>query len=196
MTKPVTPVLPRKPQRATRPKTKQTNSKHDETWTRELLRQRTTCLPKMWLNGHCDQNRSDLFPKPVRPVSPRQTGKTARGSNPNFLAPDLLNHSTDCSETSGLAGLPPGQPLPQRNRPETLTIKRNRRNCLSRSRTRPTRKTNKSSPIQRRFGGKVTSQRGTIPSYVTPTKNPKKSSSKHHQQRALKITTKEMGKPP
>jgi hypothetical protein len=29
------------------------------------------------LNGHCDQNRSDLFPKPVRPVSPRQTGKTA-----------------------------------------------------------------------------------------------------------------------
>jgi hypothetical protein len=61
---------------------------------------------------------------------------------------------------------------------ESLTIKRNRRNCLPRSRTRPTRKSIKSSPIQGRFGGKVTSQRGTRSSYVTPTKNPKKSSSK------------------
>jgi hypothetical protein len=60
-----------------RPKTKQTNSKRDETWTGGLLRQRTTRLPKIFLNGHCDQNRSDLFPKPVMPVSPRQTGKTA-----------------------------------------------------------------------------------------------------------------------
>jgi hypothetical protein len=83
---------------------------------------------------------------------------------------DLPNHSTNCSETSGIAGLPPGQPLPQRNRPETLTIKRNRRNRLFRSRNRPTRKTTKSSPIQERFGGKVTSQRGTRSSYVTPTK--------------------------
>jgi hypothetical protein len=57
-------------------------------------------------------------------------------------------------------------------------------------------KTTKSSTIQRGFGGKVTSQRGTRTSYVTPTKNPKKSSSKHRQQRAPKITTKEMGKPP
>jgi hypothetical protein len=32
---------------------------------------------KIFLNGHCDQNRSDLFPKPVRPASPRQKGKTA-----------------------------------------------------------------------------------------------------------------------
>jgi hypothetical protein len=31
---------------------------------------------------------------------------------------------------------------------------------------------------------------------MTPTKNPKKSFSKHHQQRAPKITTKETGKPP
>jgi hypothetical protein len=31
---------------------------------------------------------------------------------------------------------------------------------------------------------------------VTPTKNPKKSSSKHHQQRAPKIITKETGKLP
>jgi hypothetical protein len=103
---------------------------------------------------------------------------------------DLPNHSTDCSGTSGIAGLPPGQPLPQRNRPETLTIKMNRRNRFSRSRTRPTWKTTKSSPIQERFGGKVTSQRGTRSSYVTPTKNPKKSFSKHRQQRAPKINTK------
>jgi hypothetical protein len=124
-------------------------------------------------------------------ASPR---KIARGSNPNFFAPDLPNHSTDCSETSGIAGLPPGQPLPQRNRPESLTIKRSRRNRFSRSRTRSTRKTAKSSPIRRRFGGKVTSQRGTRSSYVTPTKDPKKSSSKHRQQRAPKINTKKDGK--
>jgi hypothetical protein len=59
------------PQRSTWPKTKQTNSKRDKTWTRGLLRQRTTRLPKIFLNSHCDQNRSDLFPKPVRPDSPR-----------------------------------------------------------------------------------------------------------------------------
>jgi hypothetical protein len=40
----------------------------------------------------------------------------------------------------------------------------------------------KPSPIQERFGGKVTSQRGTRSSYVTPNKNLKKSSSKLHQQ--------------
>jgi hypothetical protein len=108
--------------------------------------------------------------------------------------PDLPNHSTDCRETSGLAGLPPGNPLPQWNRPELLTIKRNRRNRFSRSRTRPTRKTTKSSPIQERFGGKVTSQRGTRSSYVTPTKDPKKLFSKHRQLRAPKINTKKDGK--
>jgi hypothetical protein len=37
------------------------------------------------LNGHCDQNRSDLFPKPVRPVWPRQTGKTATASQLSTL---------------------------------------------------------------------------------------------------------------
>jgi hypothetical protein len=100
-------------------------------------------------------------------VRPPLLEKTARGSNPNFLAPDLPNHSTDCSETSAIAGLPPGQPLPQRNRPESLTIKRNRRNRISRSRTRPTQKNTKSSPIEDRFGGKVTSQRGTRSPYVT-----------------------------
>jgi hypothetical protein len=57
-----------------------------------------------------------------------------------------------------------------------------KRNHLSRSRTRPTRKTTKSSPIQGRFGGKVTSQRGTRSSYVTPNKIPKKSSSKLWQE--------------
>jgi hypothetical protein len=109
--------------------------------------------------------------------------KTARGSTLNFPSPDLPNHSTDCSETSGITGLPLGKPLPQRNRPETLTIKRNQRNHLSRSRTRPTRKTTKSSLIQGRFGGKVTSQRGTRSSYVTPNKIPKKSSSKLRQEK-------------
>jgi hypothetical protein len=40
----------------------------------------------------------------------------------------------------------------------------------------------KPSPIQERFGGKVTSQRDTRSSYVTPIKNLKKSSSKLRQQ--------------
>jgi hypothetical protein len=92
----------------------------------------------------------------------------------------------DCSKTSGIAGLPPRKPPPHRNRPEMLTIKRNRRNRLSRSRTRPTRKTTKSSLIQGRFGGKVTIQRGTRSSYVTPTKNPRNRT----QNSAKKSTTK------
>jgi hypothetical protein len=78
---------PENTQRTTRPKTKQMNSNRDETWIRELLRQRTTCLPKIFLNGHCDQNRSDLFPKPVRPVSPRQTGKQPVGQTPTSSRP-------------------------------------------------------------------------------------------------------------
>jgi hypothetical protein len=130
----------------------------------------------------------------MHPIIPSR--KRTRRSNLNFLAPDLPNHTTDCSKTSGIAGLPAGQPLPQRNRPESLTIKRNRRNHFSRSRTRPTRKTTKSSLIQERFGAKVTSQRGTRSSYVTPTKDPKKSSSKHHQQRVRKSTQRKTGKPP
>jgi hypothetical protein len=112
--------------------------------------------------------------------------KTYPQVNPQLPSSDLPNHSTDCSETSGIVGLPPIQPLPQRNRPESFRIKSNRRNCLSRTRTRPTRKTTKSSPIQGRFGGKVTGQRGTRSSYVTPNKIPKKSFSKLHQE----ITTK------
>jgi hypothetical protein len=113
--------------------------------------------------------------------------KPTRGSTLNFPSPDLLNHSMDCSETLGIAGLPPGQPLPQRNCPESLTIKRNQRFRLSRARTRATRKTTKSSPIQGRFGGKVTGQSGTKSSYVTPNKIPKKLSSKfrpenHHKE--------------
>jgi hypothetical protein len=125
-------------------------------------------------------------PKAVRPppyaVRLPLPKKPTRGSNLIFPSPDLPNHSTDCSETSRIARLPPGQPLPQRNRPESLTIERNRRNRLSRSRTRQTRKTTKSGPIQGRFGGKVISQRGTRSSYVTPNKNPKKSSSKLRQE--------------
>jgi hypothetical protein len=104
------------------------------------------------------------------------------------------NEPVGQTSTSRIVGIPPGQPLAQRNRPESLTIKRNRRNRLSRSRTRPTRKTTKSSPIQGRLGSKVTSQRGTRSSYMTPTIDPKKSSSKHRQQRAPKINPKKDGK--
>jgi hypothetical protein len=77
----------------------------------------------------------------------------------------------DYSETSGMVGLPPRQPLSQRNRPETLIIKGNSGFRLSRSRTRTTQKTTKSRPIQGDSWGKVTSQRGTRSSYVTPNKN-------------------------
>jgi hypothetical protein len=98
-----------------------------------------------------------------------------------------LNHFMDCRETSGINGLPPGQPLPQRNQPESLTIQRNRRNCLSRSRTRATRKTTKSSPILGDSWGKVTNQRGTRSSYVTLNKNLARS---HPQDSATKITIK------
>jgi hypothetical protein len=86
-----------------------------------------------------------------------------------------------------MAGLPPGQPLLQRNRPEMLTIKGNHEFRPSRSRTRATRNTTKSRPIQGGSWGKVTSQRGTRSSYVTPNKNPARN---HPQNSAMKITTK------
>jgi hypothetical protein len=86
-----------------------------------------------------------------------------------------------------MAGLPPRQPLPQRNRPETLTIKGNRKFRPSRSRTRATRKTTKSRPIQGGSWGKVTSQRGTRSSYVAHNKNPTRN---HPQNSSTKITTK------
>jgi hypothetical protein len=46
----------------------------------------------------------------------------------------------------------------------------------------------------KRFGGKVTSQRGTRSSYATPTKNLKRSFSKLHQQRAPKTPQIRTGK--
>jgi hypothetical protein len=86
-----------------------------------------------------------------------------------------------------MAGLPPVQPLPQRNRPEMLTIKGNHGFRPSRSRTRATRKTIKSRPIQEGSWGKVNSQRGTRSSYVTPNKNPARNCPENS---ATKITTK------
>jgi hypothetical protein len=90
------------------------------------------------------------------------------------------------------------KPLAQRNRPESLTIKRNRINRLSRTRTRATQKTTKSGPIQGGFGGKVTSRRGMKSSYVTPNKIPKKSSSKlrheNHNKELRKTTQRRTGK--
>jgi hypothetical protein len=93
--------------------------------------------------------------------------------------------TTGCGETSGIARLPPGQPLPQRNRTETPTIKGNHGFRPSRSRTRATRKTTKSRSIQGGSWGQVTSQRGTSSSYVTPNKNPTR---KHPQNSAKNIT--------
>jgi hypothetical protein len=137
-----------------------------------------TLLWSRWSN--LEENSGKSKPSPRRQLD-RPFQKTYPRVNPQLLSPDLPNHSTDCSETSGIAGLPSRKPLPQRNQPELLTIKRNQRFRLPRPRTRVTQKTTKSSPIQGRFGGKVTSQRGKRSTYVTPNKIPKKSSSKLHQ---------------
>jgi hypothetical protein len=52
--------------------------------------------------------------------------------------------------------------------------------------------------MQGRFGGKVTSQKGTKSSYVTPNKIPKKSSSKHrhenHNKELQKLPQRKTGK--
>jgi hypothetical protein len=81
----------------------------------------------------------------------------------------------------------PHQPPSQRNRRESLIIKRNHRFRLSREGTRASQKTTKSSPIQGDSWGKITSQGGTRSSYVTPNKNLARN---HHQNSATKITTK------
>jgi hypothetical protein len=81
-----------------------------------------------------------------------------------------------------------------RNRPESLTIKRNRRFWLSRARTRATRKTTKSSPIQGRFWGQSHQpKRHKVLIRDTQQKTQKiilKTPPRKSQQRAQKITTK------
>jgi hypothetical protein len=87
--------------------------------------------------------------------------------------------------------LPPGQPLPQRNRTEMLSIKGNRGSWPSRSRTRATRKP----PNRGRFKGvlwaKSPAKKAQGPHVRHPTRIPQeitlKTSPRKSQERAPKI---------
>jgi hypothetical protein len=84
---------------------------------------------------------------------------------------DLPIRSTDQSETSGIVGVPRGQPLARSSVPKTHSIKRNRKSTLKN--TFPW-KTPKSKPFRRVCWIKITKQRGTRSSYMTSNKNPSK----------------------
>jgi hypothetical protein len=112
-------------------------------------------------------------------IRPPNLENLAAGQASSFRRPI---HPTDCSKTSRIDGLPPGQPIPRRNRTKTPTIKGNHRFRPSGSRTRATRKTTKSRSIQGSSWGKVTSQKGTRSSYVTPNKNPARNHPKLRQE--------------
>jgi hypothetical protein len=73
-----------------------------------------------------------------------------------------------------MLGPPHGQPLPQRNCTETLSIMGNCKSRDQTSRTRAPTKTTKSESFPRVWRGKITKKRGTRSSCVTPTPNPSK----------------------
>jgi hypothetical protein len=175
LTKPVTPVSPRKP-----PKNNNAKNQANELQMRRNLDEGTS----KGKNNMPAKNLPErpLRPKPVRPVS--QTGQTSfaqtdrknnnRGSTLKFATPDLPIHPTDCNETLGMPGTPRGQPLPQRNCTETLSIMGNHKSLDQTSRTRAPPKTTKSESFPQVWRGKVTKERGTRSSCVTPAPNPAK----------------------
>jgi hypothetical protein len=119
---------------------------------------------------------------------------STRGStppNPNF---DLPNRSTDLNKTLGTIGTPHEESIAKFNPTKTCTKRRNRRNPAKNTSNPRTRKTPKSSPLTHRFGRGITVQRTTKGSHKFPPSNPKrkvpKTTQEKHQERALKITTK------
>jgi hypothetical protein len=111
--------------------------------------------------------------------------------NPNF---DLPNRSTDLNKTLGIIGTPHQVSIAMTLSTKTCQIKRNQRNPAENSSNPRTPKTPKSSPLTHIFGRGITGQRTTKGSHKFPPTNPQEQGSENpqenHQERALKITTK------
>jgi hypothetical protein len=90
-----------------------------------------------------------------------------------------------------MPGSPCGQPLPQSNCTETLSIKGNCKSLDNTSRTRAPTKTTKIEPLNSRIreGNHSPKNHEGFPQ-ISPIKSPRARSRENHQERAPKITTK------
>jgi hypothetical protein len=117
-----------------------------------------------------------------------------RGStppNPNF---DFPNCSTDLNKTLGMIGTPHEESIAMILSTKTCQIKRNQRKPAKNSSNPRPPKTPKSSPLTHGFGRGIKGKRTTKGSHELPPSNPQEQGPKthreNHQERALKITTK------
>jgi hypothetical protein len=124
-----------------------------------------------------------------------RTGKNStRGSTPPNPNSDLPNRSTDLRKTLGIVGTPHGESIAKLLSTKTRQIKRNGRNPTKNSSNPRTPKTLKSSPLNHGFGRGIKGKRTTKGSHIHPYQIPKskvpKTHQEIHQERALKMTTK------
>jgi hypothetical protein len=102
-------------------------------------------------------------------------------SNPNFDLPRII-------------GTPHEESIAKFNPTKTCPKRRNRRNPSKNTSNPRTRKTPKSSPFTHGFGRGIIAQRTTKDSHKFPPSNPQEkgleNNPRKHQERALKITTK------
>jgi hypothetical protein len=119
---------------------------------------------------------------------------STRGSTPPNSNHDLPNRSTDLNKTLGILGTPHEESIAKFNPTKTCPKRRNRRNPAKSTTNPRTRKTPKSSRFTHGFGRGITTKRTTKGSHKFPSSNPQEkgpeTTQRNHQERALKITTK------
>jgi hypothetical protein len=119
---------------------------------------------------------------------------STRGSTPPNPNLDLPNHSTDLNKTLGVIGAPHEESIAKFNPTKTCPKRRNQRNPAKNTSNPRTWKTPKSSPFTHGFGRGTTAQGTTKVSHKFLHQIPKskvpKTPQEQHQERALKITTK------
>jgi hypothetical protein len=119
---------------------------------------------------------------------------STRGTTPPNRNINLPNRSTDLNKNLGIVGTPHEESIAKILSTKTCHIKRNRRNPAKNSSNHRTPKTPKSSPLTHGFGRGIKGKRTTKGSHEFPSSNPQEQGPKthreNHQERALKITTK------
>jgi hypothetical protein len=90
----------------------------------------------------------------------------------------------------GIIGKPHEESIAKFNPTKTCPKRRNRRNPAKNTSNPRTWKTPKSSPFTHGFGRGITTQRTTKGSQKFPPSNPQEQGPEKHQEKALKITTK------
>jgi hypothetical protein len=119
---------------------------------------------------------------------------STRGSTPPNPNLDLPNCSTDLNKTLGILGTPHEESIAKFNPTNTCPKRRNRRNPAKNTTNPRTRKTPSSSPFTHNLGGESQPKEPRrVPTnfpHQIPKRKVPKTTQRNHQERALKITTK------